>query len=220
MRVFFVASLALALGACEASADDLLASDLTFREQYSGHDFSIEIDPWLASYPFIARAIRKESLQSKTDAECYGSAPCFDAITWEMHYGGHRLVSLTNQRSSFHGGAHPSMTAADRIYDVETGEVVRFGDLFNSWPAARAILQRDWCRQMSDHSTCPDLNEQALALAGGTEGANSIYVQTSDYAFGSYAEGPDRAYLTVTPELIALAKPEYQSSFVLAEPCC
>ena len=216
----------MALCGCEAGArsdSDLLATDLTIKEKSGVYEFTAEIDPWLAQYPRVVQSLREEILNAKTGPDgCIDTLPCFDSMEWEMQYAGNRLVSVIGITNSFYGGAHPVMKAQDRTYDIETGQVVRFGDLFNSWPAARAILQEQWCDavRFGNHTTCPSLEDQALALSGGDTGASEIFVQTSDYAFGSYAEGSDKSYLSVTPELIALAKPEYQSSFSLESNLC
>jgi len=214
----------MALCGCEAGARSdsaILATDLTMKEKSGVYEFTAEIDPWLARYPDVVRKLREESLRARTGPDdCNEDLPCFDSIEWTMHYGGDRLVSVIGQTGSFYGGAHGVTIASDRTFDLQSGEPVRFGDLFNSWPAAQAILQKQWCEALSEHSTCPALEEQALALSGGDGGASEVFVQTSDYAFGSYAEGSDSRYLSVTPELIAVAKPEYQSSFSLESNLC
>lgn len=227
LRYFsFLAPLVLCGCAAEAasgSEDALLATDLTVRDKSGIYEFSAEIDPWIAPYPTVVRALREDSLLTKTGPEnCIESLPCFDNTEWEMHFGGVRLVSVIGMTNSFYGGAHPAMSAQDRTFDIQTGQVLRFGDLFNSWSAAKALLQPQWCEavRFSSHTTCPSLEDQALALSGGDKGASEIKVQTSDYAFGSYAEGSDSAYLSVTPQLIALVKPEYQSAFSLESNLC
>lgn len=202
-------------GAAQSSGSEpLLASELIYEEVTDKKDLSFKIDPWLAKHPEIAREVNKQKRFALAQEECQPDQTCTVSSNVEMQHSGERLVSLIDTTTSFYGGAHPSMKAADMTFDVKAGRMIRFGDIFNSWPAARELLQRQWCNAVSQHTSCPPIEEQALALSEGY-----IFVQTSDYAFGSYAEGSDKAYLPITPELIALAKPEYQSSFSL-EVCC
>lgn len=218
---------AMMLAACSADAGNaqsvspqaLLASDLVYKDVAGQKDLSFKLDPWLSEYPSIAREVRRTKLAALNAEDCTTNRTCSVSSNIEMHYGGARLVSLIDTTSSYYGGAHPSMTAEDFIFDAQSGQRLRFANIFNSWSAARELLQRQWCGAVSKHSACPPIEKQALALSGGSEGINGIFVQTSDYAFGNYAEGSDKAFLSITPELIALAKPEYQPFFTL-EMCC
>ncbi len=200
--------------------EPFLATDLTFMESDDYKELSFEIDPWLAWYPKIAPAIRRESLEFVTSQECPRSTPirCIVNTEWTMHFGDDRVLSVTYTRTAFLAGMlHPVSYAFDRTYDLRTGQEIRFGDLFTSWPDAREILQAQWCEVMSKRSMCPPIENQALALFGDSFGARRIFVQTSDYAFGSYVEGSDSALLAVTAELEGLIKSEYRSSFGLSE---
>ncbi len=222
VAVVLVTACGAEVGSAEDSTEEpLLATELLYRDDAPNRDVDFKLDSSLAPYPRIARLIRETKLEEMRGVECddEADATCIYGSNLEVHYAGERLVSLIDTTSSFYGGAHPSMTASDMTFDVQTGKRVMFGDLFNSWAAARELLQREWCEAVSDHSSCPPLEKQALALSGGASGIDSIAVHTSDYAFGSYAEGSDKAFLSVTPELIALAKPEYQKYFTL-EVCC
>lgn len=207
-------------GSERTSAKELPASDLTYLVVEDNYEFSLEIDPWLANYPEIVRDIRSQSVGTESNDNCSPSLPCFSRTSWKLRYGGERLVSVISTTTSFYGGAHPSMETADRTYDLKTGKSIRFGEIFSSWPAARKLLQRQWCESLRGRSTCPSIEKQALALDGDSKGASGVWVQTSDYAFGSYVEGTAQAYLGFTPELVALAKPEYQPLFNLDDLCC
>lgn len=217
----------LSLGACsDASSsptmsfgEPLLANQLIYEDVSADKDLSYTLDPWLAKYPTIAKEIRAQKLAALSSAECVANQTCSLAIHVDLKYRGERLVSMLETESSFFGGAHPTMKAADLTYDVMTGNRLRFGDVFTYWPAARELIQGSWCDAVKDRSNCPAVEDQALVLSGGSRGIDAIVIQTSDYAFGSYAEGPADAYIAITPELIALAKPEYQPYFTL-ETCC
>lgn len=220
MLVSVTSSLLAGCGVPQVSAQELLATDLTHRVVQDNFVFTLEIDPWLARYPNIVREIRNEEIASISSEDCSPSLPCYSASSWELGYGGTRLVSLINTSSSYYGGAHGVMYAADRTFDLETGEAIRFGDVFSSWSAAQPLLQKRWCESMSKHSNCPAIEKQALAFEGDASGISGVRVQTSDYAFGSYAEGSDEAFLFFSPELVALVKPEYQPSFNPDGLCC
>lgn len=199
--------------------DKLAAIELVYEDVDESKNLSFQLDPWLANYPIVARKIREEKLAALAAEECDTTTTCLVGSEVSTHYRGERLISLIDTTTSFYGGAHPSMKAADMTFDLQSGDKLRFGEVFSSWPAAREMLQIQWCDAVKEHSTCPPIEEQALALSGGADGISGVFVKTSDYAFGNYAEGSDDAYLAITPELLALAKPEYQPYFTL-EVCC
>ncbi|MXO87106.1 hypothetical protein GRI38_13820 [Altererythrobacter aurantiacus] len=218
-KVSFLLCSALIVTSCadEADAqtdriDPLLASELVYLDEGEGLSIGYELDPWLSKFPQVARMIIDSKKESLSKEICTDGSTCWVFSEIKLHNQNNRLVSIVDVTNSFHGGAHGSMKSSSTTFDTKTGERLRFEDIFEPWQAARALLQSQWCEAVSRHSLCPPIENQALALSG-----SDIFVQTSDYAFGSYAEGSERAYLPITTELIALAKPEYQSSFSLPE---
>jgi hypothetical protein len=213
------AALTSACGSEVPSVEPLLATELIYQDESPDRDASFKVDAAVAPHPDIARAIIVSKQQEIEALDCTVGSTCIYSSNIESRYSGEKLISLTDTTRSFFGGAHPSMEAKDFMYDVQTHEQLKIWDLFGSWPAARVILQREWCDSVRGHSTCPPIEEQAVALSGGRDGINAIWVKTSDYAFGNYAEGPDEAFLGITPELITLVKPEYRPYFT-SEVCC
>lgn len=209
----------------------LLATDLIYEKSGEGPDLwngpkiRLALDPWLAKYPSIARDIRGEILD-----ELLAEGYCFEAdatacdfiINIQVQYRGVRLVSMIELTIKDMGENKKTLQATDRTYDLETGQKISFRDIFGSWPAARELLQRQLCEEMKQSAPCPSIDEQALVLhqesrIWGPDGASNVYVQRSGEAPGTYNEFQAPLLLTVTPELIALAKPEYRSYFYYAD---
>ena len=201
----------------------LLATDLVYEKLDGNKGVRLTLDPWLANHPMIAREIRDELLTSLSAKECKWATGCSVVINVEVQYSGDRLVSLMDftrddgdmiDPESF----HPSMKAADRIYDTVTGKRLRFRDIFSSWPAAREILQRQFCDGLKQSEACPSIEEQAMGLYGWgdlikNEGIAYVNVQRSGHVPGSHDIWPDKVLMDITPELIAWAKPEYRPFF-------
>ena len=224
-RITIVA--ALLVGACDAKANDgLLASELTWSESKGGWTRSIEFSPWLADRPDLVRRIRTEriaALTSDTGAECEpfsagGTPACEDTWTYAVHYDGKRLVSLSAENTFDGGGAHPITGVSDYLYDVETGEKLRFGDLFISWERVRPLLQQQFCQEVHNQNSqyaCPAIEKQAVALmsSGSSAAVSAFLVETQDYALGSYADGRETISIGLSPAVLSLIKPEFRGEF-------
>lgn len=212
---------ALALIACGSrpsgaqTSDDkpLLAADLFYEKVEGLKEFSFKLDPALSRFAAIALDVRQYKLAEFDAQGCNVGLPCVLTSRVELHHGGPLLVSLVDVTSVHTGGTHPTLYAEDLNFDARTGQKIRFGDVFTSWIGAASLLQADWCEAVSHRSKCPPIEKQALAFSGNPEGITHIVVQTGDYAFGSYAGGPENVELLVTPELVDLVKPEYRSAF-------
>lgn len=229
-RLLLVSALAVAFSACSASptkaADDsnndkaLLASDLYYDGAYENYEFSLKIDPSLSEAPALVRAIKDEHMEAFDPKKCEGAYKCF--IFKKVEAGAHRglLVSALVETNEFYGGAHPSMEVKSYLYHKVDQTPLTIPELFDNWPAAQAILQKEWCAQLTKHSFCPVIGDQALLLTEGVKGVSSITVRTSDGAFGSYAEGPATGYLQFDENLLMFLKPKYRPLFAVEEPCC
>lgn len=229
-RTLLAAALAVAFLACSVSpskaeedrreASPLLASDLYYDRAYQNYVFSLKIDPSLAEAPELARAIRAEHMEAFDPKKCEGAFKCF--IHKKAEAGAHRglLVSAIVQTDEFYGGAHPGMEVRSYLYHKTEKRFLAVSELFSNWPAAQAILQREWCSQLTNHSYCPVVSDQALLFTEGGGGISGITVKTSDGAFGSYAEGPGTGYLHFDENLLLLLKPMYRPLFIAEEPCC
>lgn len=221
---------ALLVGACDAKANDgLLASELTWSESKGGWSRSIEFSPWLADRPDLVRRIRGEriaAMTSDTGAECEpysagGTAACEDIWTYAVHHNGKRLVSLSAENTFDGGGAHPITTFSDYLYDVGTGEKLRFGDLFISWERVRPLLQKQFCQEVHSRNAqyaCPAIEKQAVTLMSSASSAttSSFLVETQDYALGSYADGTETISIGLSPAVLSLIKPEFRGEFAAA----
>lgn len=218
---------AMAGAASVAQAEELPASDLFFEEKAQLRRSIWTIDPLLARYPEIVRALRAESLPEArlTADECVETMPCYRSIRHELAFAGQRLVSIFVERDGYQGGAHGSFSVSDWIWDRERRRWVRFGDLFASWPEARALLQARFCNALQerreDGYECPALEDVALGMREQSEipvgtRARAFEIRTSDYQLGSYAAGRETVLIDIDAPLLALVRPEYRSEFEAA----
>lgn len=217
--------------AVKPSQAPLLATDLVYEKSgegpnlWNGPKIRLALDPWLAKYPGIAREIRGEILDELLEKDyCFeaDATGCAFIINIQVQYRGERLVSMIELMIKDMGENNKTLQATDRTYDLKTGQKISFRDIFGSWPAARELLQRQLCEEMKQSAPCPPIDEQALVLhkesrIWGTDGVSNVYVQRSGQAPGTYNEFQVPLLLMVTPELIALAKPEYRSYFYYAD---
>lgn len=216
-------ALLLCLAGCKAEANEgLPASELTYSTTDQGWTLSITIDPWLGSRPDIVRKIREWRISNMLagDDECYteSGTGCEESASFEVHYDGTRLVSVLENSQVDTGGAHPRGLLRDHLFDLQTGDEIRFGDLFASWAKARPIIQREFCAvvrpSVEDIEKCPDIQKQAITLRAYPRGLiSTIVVSTQDYELGYYAAGNGPFDIEITPDITANLKPEYRSEF-------
>lgn len=213
----------LLLGACQAQASNpLLASELVYESAANGWTRTIVIDPRLSKHPELVREIRKARISNMLagDDECYTESKtgCEEDATFDLHFDGTRLVSVLESTQVDTGGAHPRGFYRDHLFDMASGQEMRFGDLFNSWAAVRPVLQRELCtavKAMTENGEkCPDIEKQAFSLQGYRPGQiSTILVTTQDYELGFYAAGNGPFPIEITPSILSQVKAEYRSDF-------
>lgn len=209
-----------------ASAHDprLPASDLFFEESSAMRRTVWTVDPLLARFPDIVRALRADSLpEARLSADdCVETMPCYRSIRHERAFAGERLVSIFTEQEGYYGGAHGGSSAAHLVWDRAAGRWIAFGDIFRSWPEARALLQERFCtildEMRDDQVECAPLDEVALGLRQDPEllvgqRARAVEIRTSDYQLGSYAQGRETVRIPVDEPLLALIRPEYRGDF-------
>jgi hypothetical protein len=230
MLIRAVLLLAMGFGADGAAAHDpqLPAEDLFFEERSETRRFTWTIDPLLARYPDIVRALRAESLPESRLSEdnCVEPMPCYRLVRHERGFAGERLVSIFTEQEGYYGGAHGGSSAEHRIWDRKEGRWIPFGDLFRSWPEAQALLQQRFCANLNemreDEVECASLDELALGFHEGSElpvgmRAGAFEFRTSDYQLGSYAQGRVNIRVAIDEAILALIRPEYRADFAAAD---
>jgi hypothetical protein len=221
--------IAAACGGTAASAHDprIPASDLFYEESSAMRRSTWTIDPLLARFPDIVRALRTESLpEAQLGADdCTEHMPCYRSIRHERAFAGERLVSLFTEQSGYYGGAHGGSSASHLIWDRQAGRWIGFPDIFTSWGQARALIQQRFCTTLDemreDEVECAPVDELAIGLRAGTElpigtSASSLELRTSDYQLGSYAQGRETVFIPLDEAVLALVRPEYRADFAVS----
>ncbi len=153
---------------------------------------------------------------------CDEGMDCWDDTTVEVMFKGGRLLSSLVRQDQYLGGAHGVVYVGDYQFDLLTKERLRFGDLFQSWPSVRPVLQRVFCQNLQRNREpdgleieCPNIEETALVLARGegnsTGKATRIVVYTSDYQLGSYVAGRASVPIIIDKVIYDQLKSQYQS---------
>jgi hypothetical protein len=240
-RIFVAAALSgLALAGAGAhaqrgrsNAGPLLASEMSFEQRGERRRAVWTADPLLAPYPEVVRALRAEALpeiRPRID-ECAARIACFSSLRDELALDGPRLISIFRESNQYLDGAHGVSGATDWIYDKTARRRIRFGDLFQSWSAARPILQQRFCRALAEARpgpdsaglTCPELRYLAFGLSADRElpvgrRATAIEMRTSDYALGAYALGRETVSIPVDRTIFDMVRPEYRGDFEVSGP--
>lgn len=205
------------------------ATDLYFKEQSGRQLTEWKADAALSQFPALLRALRQDGATplSRLSDQCSEEFECWERRSDLLEFAGARLVSVRVDADAYYGGAHPSGGHSDYLWDRQRQARIRFGDIFTSWPRARAILQPALCadlaRQMGANENfdasqmeCPKVEEVALTLSGGggvDDRVWAVNASTSDYHLGSYAAGRAQVTIPLSPELRALVRPEFAADF-------
>lgn len=154
------------------------------------------------------------------------------SLDWEEQkmvsviYDTPRLVSLEYYAYQFAGGAHPTTERYYRIFDKQTGERIRFADLFDGEnEGVVTILTESRFRQKHDIPLDASLSEYGfwfeergfyipdnLALV-----SDGLLVHYNPYEVAPYSEGPTRLVLPWT-EIDSLVSPRFRSDSLWQQP--
>lgn len=205
--------------------------------------FVCELPEQTEAWPGLAEQLGAECDRQRHDfeereaeaRETAPDAPWADHLTWHQHWGvagrTARLLSLVSEIYRYDGGAHGNTAFDAKMWDLAGDREVAFPALFTDRYAAYSVIDKDYCRLLSDMQRdrevdtgddwwggCPPLHEQTIVPAG-EPGApfTSIGVYVPPYVAGPYVAGSFEVSVEVTPELIALLRPEFRDSFAAPE---
>lgn len=176
----------------------------------------------------VARESREDQAGAKENGFPY--RPHSLSYDWKVVTDLSAWLSLSTIVGSYTGGAHPNYAYDTLLWDKRAGQRRAPVELFTSAKALSAALRPAFCAELDRQRAkkrgqsgaaggwqdeCIDPLEQTLILGSSNGRAfNRIGMLVAPYNAGPYAEGSYEVTLPVTPAVLALVKPEYQSSFV------
>jgi hypothetical protein len=143
-------------------------------------------------------------------------------------------LSLSSMVSTYTGGAHPNYWFDTILWDKAANKRRDPKDLFVSRQALAKAIQPEFCRQIDKQrakkrgepvkrdgddpfAKCLDPTDYVVILGSSDRKMfDRIGVLVPPYEAGPYAEGEYEATIRVTPEILAVVKPEFRSSFAVA----
>ncbi len=177
-----------------------------------------------------------EAKEGKDDAKQGGFPynPHSRMMDWKVVTDLPRWLSMSTIVSTFEGGAHPNYVYDAMLWEKATNLQRNALDLFTSKNALSAAIGPAFCdaidRQRTKKrgepvsrgngdmfSNCLDPVDYTVILgSAGHQGFDRIGILVPPYEAGPYAEGSYEVTLPITAKVLALVKPEYRASFVLA----
>jgi len=151
--------------------------------------------------------------------------------TWKVVSDLPEWLSLSSEVYVYTGGAHGMSAFDSLLWDKQAGTAREPADLFTSTAALRQTIQRPFCNALDRErekrrgepvrhgaddmfSDCINPLESTLILGSSNRRTfDRLGILIGPYAAGPYAEGSYEITLPVTPEVLAVVKPEYKSSF-------
>lgn len=140
-------------------------------------------------------------------------------------------LSLSNEFSSYSGGAHGIYGVTSLVWDKQEAEAIEAIDLFTSPQALEDALGDRFCDGLNtlrekrrgepvdpeaDNSfnDCPDIDELTVLVgSGGGRRFDRLTLYAGPYVAGPYAEGDFRVNLPVDRAVLDSVKPRYRASF-------
>ncbi len=154
-------------------------------------------------------------------------------MKWQVVANLPRWLSMSSVAGEYTGGAHPNYGFVAKLWDKLAGVERAPVDLFTSKVGLGKALRGKFCAILdaqraqkrgekvnrasgSEFDACIDPLAEVLILGSSDkQHFNRIGVLVSPYNAGPYAEGSYEVTLPVTPEILALVKPEYRDSFAV-----
>lgn len=217
----------------------------TFTEAGGGSmDFSYAWPKEVAGEPELAALLRKRLEKDLADTrrgweKSYAECPA-DAVSCRNHSLGNkyevvadlpRFLSLSNEISTYTGGAHGNYGVESLVWDREARSAISGVGMFRSPAALGAALGKSLCDALNKarvgkgmepiegegegfFGACPGLDE-ATVLVGSSDRKtfDRITVYYGPYVAGSYAEGAYELNFPMTARMLEAVKPEYRAAF-------
>lgn len=227
--------------------------ELAARSSSGARSVAEETDDFLFEYAYPAEAGRIPELGdlldrrleerrgelARTSAEARRDARS-DGFPYNKHsYTGEwkvvadlpRLLSLSNEFSTYGGGAHGNFGMESLVWDKQEGQAMQAVDLFTSPAALEQALGPRFCSELdrlreqrrgapleeegeSSFTDCPEIGELTV-LVGSRSGSkfDRLTLHAGPYVAGPYAEGAYSVDLRVDRAVLAAVRAEYRDSF-------
>jgi hypothetical protein len=177
-----------------------------------------------------------EAKEGKADAKEGGFPynPHSRMMDWKVVTDLPHWLSMSTIVSTFEGGAHPNYVYDAMLWDKAANVQRDALDLFTAKKALSAAIGKAFCdaidrqrtkkrgepivRNSGDMFTnCLDPVDYTVILgSAGHQGFDRIGILVPPYEAGPYVEGSYEVTLPITGQVLALVKPEYRASFVVA----
>lgn len=150
--------------------------------------------------------------------------------TWTTEGETARLLSLSSDNGSDEGGAHPNSSYGSLLWDRQLNREIGINGLFVGAAQFAAVTRATYCKKLNaerasrregekldlpDFNACPKYSDLAIYPVDKNHNGrfDRITFMASPYIAGPYVEGEYEVTLGVTPQLVAVLKPEYRNSF-------
>jgi len=146
-----------------------------------------------------------------------------------------RWLSLSNEFSTYSGGAHGNFGLESLVWDKEQGQAMEAIDLFTSPAALEESLGDRFCEGLdkerakkrgpveeeqpeevggTNFTDCPKIDELTVLVgAGGGRRFDRLTLYAGPYVAGPYVEGAYEVNLRVDQAVLDAVKPEFRESF-------
>jgi hypothetical protein len=226
---------------------------LAARETGGARKVSEETDDYLFTYSYPAPAgaipalgdwldreleerradLARESAQARRQARADGfpyNKHSYQA-EWQIVADIPGWLSLSNEFSTYSGGAHGIYGVNSLVWHKQSGEAMDAIELFSSAKALEEALGERLCNGLdrerekrrgvpvnreeeNSFNDCPDIGEfTVLVGSGGGRRFDRLTLYAGPYVAGAYAEGDYRINLPVDRAVLDAVKPRYRDSF-------
>jgi hypothetical protein len=140
-------------------------------------------------------------------------------------------LSLSNEFSTYSGGAHGIYGVSSLVWDKDAAEAMEAIELFTSPQALEDALGGRFCDGLNKQreerrgepvdpeaddlfNKCPDMDELTVLVGSGNgRRFDRVTLYAGPYVAGPYAEGDFRVNLNVDRAVLQTVKPRYRDSF-------
>jgi Deacetylase PdaC len=240
-----IGSVTLVVAASIAIATAALAKDVSTELHGKGYEFAYSYPDVVNTIPALKKQLeteRAESLSSlQEEAKDWltnerSSDVDLDAQThWKQVANLPGYLSLTADAYSYTGGAHGLYGRSSMVWDKKANRSIDPLDMFTSAAAFDRLVQTPFCDKLDierskkregekiDRSqtddwmqACPKPSDYTVIIGSSDKAKfNRMAIYIGPYGAGPYSEGDYEIDMPVTPELLALVKPQYRPAFAV-----
>jgi hypothetical protein len=181
----------------------------------------------------LARTAAEARRQARSDGFPYNKHSY--SAEWKVVADLPRWLSMSNEFSTYTGGAHGNFGVESLVWDKEQGQAMDAIDLFTSPAALEESLGNRFCEELdkerakkrgaaedeqpdeiggTSFTDCPKISELTV-LVGSASGRrfDRLTLYAGPYVAGPYAEGAYEVDLRVDKAVLEAVKPQYRESF-------